>query len=342
MKILGIAPVLLVQLLLVSNSCSATNANASANAGHSDSNSANTNGLNEILQHPLARLLFARFASSLSSNQEQSTNTLGFLRKLASSSDYSEKTTLEFGPGADWSCTADANRANDYDSCTLTDTDHGSCSWCPLGSSIGVCLGAGQAALVNGLENNSVLHLKCYSHEDEYAGEKDDLEVDANDIATAFWDKALECMPHSMDDCGGDHVGDHTCIYCTVADPAMGLCLSNELWNNMVVAQALEDFESDVSTGDQIRLDQVIHCSEDHGPVDDSLFSQRCGGALVDSVASADECAAQQDCAIVENPFPGLMGSAPGMHCVGAHQAAAIVWALELLKSMGWETSTRN
>jgi len=249
-----------------------------------------------------------------------------------------EAVAREFGPGADWSCTAEANRGLDYDSCTLSEASksvEGGCSWCPLGSTAGVCLRAGQAALVNGQENDHLLHLKCYND--------NDTEDVIDETATAFWDEAMSCFPHSKIDCGGSHGdGDHACIYCDVAEPEMGLCLSVNLWDNMVVAQALEDFDEDVNTSEQIRLDQVIHCSYDrvddlnNGHDDDSLWSNRCGWHAVDSVAEEEDCLSQEGCAVATNPFPGLFGTTSGRHCVSMQQERALVWAVGLLQDEGW------
>jgi hypothetical protein len=345
----GIASFLLLQLLLISNSCSAKKSSDDVN--------------------PLERLLMDQFYSSSSSS-----TSLGFLRKLASrktnflggsssssSSEYSitAPTTSyemndesgvtammrEFGPGADWSCAAESNAATSFGSCVLSTAankfeNEGGCSWCPLGSSTGVCLRADQAAVINGLENDHLLHFKCYNNDED---EDNDSNRDTTGIAIAFWDEAFACMAYSRDDCGGD--GDHTCTYCTVDEPAMGLCLSASLWDNMVVAQALEDFDADVGTSDQIRLDQVIHCRHDgmyeddeDWRIDDSLWSSRCNGILVTDHASEEECLASKegDCDIAETVFPGFLGSKSGRHCVSIHQQRAMEWAVELLEGMGW------
>jgi hypothetical protein len=92
----------------------------------------------------------------------------------------------------------------------------------------------------------------------------------------------MSCVAHSASDCGGDHnKGDHTCTYCKTADPNMGLCLSEKLWENLLVAQALEEFDRDWSTSDQIRLDQVVHCSMDPdkaGDPDENIWiDEKCG-----------------------------------------------------------------
>jgi len=314
---IGILSLLLVQLSTLLKACSAMNTDEGTAIG------------SEVIQHPLARLLLARFAAS--SSNSDTTTAVRELRDVGA-------TALEFGPGADWSCTADSNRGIDYDSCTLSGASksvEGGCSWCPLGSSAGVCLRAAQAAVVNGLENDHLLHLRCYND--------NDTENVIEEDATAFWDEAMSCFPHSKADCGGDHgKGDHDCIYCDVAEPTMGLCLSVDLWDNLVVAQALEDFDEDVSTGSQIRLDQVIHCSQDHvegdkdGINDDSLWSKRCGLGPVTSVTEEEACLNMDGCTIAENPFPGLFGTTSGMHCVSLQQEQALVWAIQVLRSTGW------
>lgn len=357
----GIARFLFAQLLLISTACCAVNADDGATLQ------------SDIVQHPLARLLVDRFAAT-SSNPE--VIDAGFLRNLgrlpgavksnnrqneeaeetdfemttedtdmktdmnAKSNQNSGGMALEFGPSADWSCTVDSNRGFDYDSCTLSEASksvEGGCSWCPLGGSTGVCLRAGQAAVVNDLENEHLLHLRCYNDNDDVIDE----------TATAFWDEAMSCFPHSKADCGGDHgKGDHNCIYCDVAEPAMGLCLSVDLWDNMVISQALEDFDEDVSTGDQIRLDQVIHCSYDHtedlndGLDDDGLWSERCGWNQVTTAAETEECLSQVGCAVLADyPFPGLFGRPSGMYCVTLQQEQAMAWAVQVLQNTGWVLS---
>lgn len=318
MKNLQLAAFLLLQVLLLSDSCT-------ANKDTQDAKS-------------LARMLLSRFAESPSS---KSKNGLGFLRKLVDrkTADEDERAQeaearkREFGPGADWSCTKEANLATDYDSCTMSEaskTTEGGCSWCPLGSKEGVCLRAGQASIINGLGNQHLLHLHCYN----------DAESVINEEATQFWDEALACLPHHRDSCGGDHgEGDHVCTYCSIKEPAMGMCLSVSLWDNLVVAQALEDFDQDVSTGDQIRLDQVVHCNEDGIDStldDDSIIDNFCGGAIVNDVKSEEECFTKEGCAIAPNIFPGFLGMESGMHCVGVVKERATQWAVGVLKDMGW------
>lgn len=245
----------------------------------------------------------------------------------------------EFGPGSDWSCTAESNLANDFDSCTLSEaskTVEGGCSWCPLGSSTGVCLRAGQASVINSFENNHLLHLKCYSDSEDVIDEE----------ATEFWDEAMECLPHHRETCGGDHGdGDHFCTYCSTQEPYMGLCLSVKLWDNLVVAQALEEFDEDVSTGDQIRLDQVIHCSEDTEATietkeefvfDDNLWDNPCEGQPITSNESEEECFTKEGCGMAPNILPGFLGSKSGNRCVSVAQERATLWAVDLLGDMGW------
>jgi hypothetical protein len=313
MKNQGIASFLFLQLLLLSTTSSATNDISNKS-------------------HQLARLLLQRIAKSSSSS-----NHLGFLRRLAGGrrTEGEAAAKREFGPGADWSCSAEANAAIDYDSCTLSNasnTAEGGCSWCPLGSTEGVCLRAGQAAVINGLENEHLLHLKCYKDADTIIDEE----------ATAFWDEAMSCLPHSREDCGGKH-GDHSCTYCSVKDPAMGLCLSVDLWDNLVVAQAMEEFDEDVSTRDYIALNQVISCSaEPEGASDafisdDSLWSSPCGVDVVEDVITGEACLTKDGCAIGENIFPGFLGSKSGLRCMSIAQEQAMVWAIELLLDMGWK-----
>jgi len=298
------ASFLLLQLLLLSNTCSAERATENEN--------------------PLARMILDRFAPS--------SKNVGFLRKLADEASTPMKEA--FGPGSDWSCSAESNLATDFDSCTLSEASKtlaGGCSWCPLGSITGICLGASQASVINGLENDHLLHLKCYSDSEEVIDE----------AATAFWDEAMECIPHHKDTCGGDHGdGDHDCTYCTVGEPAMGLCLSKSLWDNMVVAQQLEYFEADVSTSNFISLEQVIKCVEE--PIEDEeedegIWNNPCDGTLIDSDVAEAECFTNEGCAVAPNIFPGLLGSKSGKRCVSVVQERATAWAMEILEDMGWK-----
>lgn len=317
-------PLILLQLLLISN--------VYAVAASDAAESPNGRATETIQQNPLARLLLTRFASSSFSsnnNNQESTTRLGFLRKLADDTDAKQQ---QFGPGADWSCTSELNAATDHDSCTNSEAIEktlGGCSWCPLGSSSGVCLSSGQASIINALENDEVLHLECFGKGDENKS--------PDPHATAFWDETMSCLAHSASDCGGDHEnGGHVCTYCKVTDPDMGLCLSEKLWKNLLVAQALEDFDRDWSTGDQIRLDQIIHCSKDKdkaGDPDENIWTdEKCG----DETVADDGLCKKEGCAAAESPFPGLLGQTSGKHCVSLQKERAMVWVVELLQSMGW------
>lgn len=307
MKSFGIASFSFLQLLLLSKGCTAEN-----------------NETNEKFD-PLARLLLDQFTSA--------SKKPGFLRKLAEDTAFRR----EFGPGADWSCSAESNRGTDFDSCTLSaasKASKGGCSWCPLGSETGICLRAGQASVVNGLETESLLHLRCYSDSDEVIGEE----------ATAFWDEVEACLPHHKEDCGDDHNG-HACTYCTTKEPNMGICLSNTLWENLVIAQAVEDFEGGLTMDAQINLDQVIHCSKEVGKsetgsgdnkYDDNLWDNPCDIPPITDEASEAECTKKEGCAVAPNIFPGFLGSKPGRLCVSTAKKQAIVWAAGVLKDMGW------
>jgi len=312
---------LLVQVLLLSQSCSAAKTNDDAN--------------------PLSRLLMNRFASSTMSTK------MGFLRKLAN--DNGDAMKREFGPGADWSCTGAANDAFHLDSCTLGEVsaktkDDGGCFWCPLGTENGICVSAAQAELINGFGNDHLLHVKCVDQ--NYGTKEKDEETTQADIGhEQFWNEVFSCLPHSRDSCGGDHtLGDHACTYCTVKDPAMGLCLSNNLWESLTVAQALEDFDRNVSPNSQIRLDQVVHCdasieeahNKNSAHHDDSLWSDVCGGAEIDSKETEEECLGKSGCAIAPNVLPGFLGSVPGNHCVTIAQERSRSWLVQLLRDMGW------
>lgn len=272
-----------------------------------------------IQQNPLARLLLDRFASS-------SGNSNGYLRKLADAVGDKQQ---QFGPGADWSCTAEANV--DHESCTNSEASGGGCSWCPLGSSSGVCLSSGQASIINAMENDHILHLGCFGKDEDTNSPE----------ATAFWDETMSCVAHTASDCGGDHNnGDHVCTYCKTKEPDMGMCISEKLWENLLVSQALEDFDRDWSTSDQIRLDQVIHCSTDRdkaGDPDENIWTdEKCGN---DTVGEDDACQTE-GCVAVESPFPGLLGQTSGKHCVSLQKERAMMWAVDVLQSMGWRQET--
>jgi len=304
----GIVSFLLLQVSLLSDVGAASDAAAAAT----------------IQQNPLARLLLNRFASSSNLNN-------GNLRKLAENVGDKQQ---QFGPGADWSCTAETN--TDHDSCTNSEaTAEGGCSWCPLGSSSGVCLSSGQASIVNAMENDQVLHLGCFGKVEETKS--------PDPAATAFWDETMSCVAHSASDCGGDHKnGDHVCTYCHTTEPNMGLCLSEKLWENLLVTQALEDFDRDWSTSDQIRLDQVIHCSKDPdkaGDPDENIWTdEKCGE---DTVGDDGNCKIE-GCIAAESPLPGLLGQTSGKHCVSLQKERAMVWAVEVLQSMGWRQETNQ
>lgn len=304
MNNLRTASFLFLQLLLLSNTCRAEKVTENEN--------------------PLARMIL--------NHSTPSSKNIGFLRKL---SDETSTTPMNqaFGPDSDWSCSAESNLATDFDSCTLSEASKSSkdgCSWCPLGTTNGICLGATQASVINGLDNDHLLHLKCYSDSEEVIDE----------AATAFWDEAMECFPHHKDVCGGDHGdGDHYCTYCTVRDPAMGLCLSKSLWDNLVVAQQLEYFEADIPSNDFIGLEQVIKCTEEtieDEEVDEGIWNNPCDGTLINSDVAEAECFTKEGCAIAPNIFPGFLGSKSGKHCVGVIQERAMAWAAELLRDMGW------
>eukprot|EP00536_Pseudo-nitzschia_multiseries_P014054 jgi/Psemu1/291227/fgenesh1_pg.651_\ len=299
------------------------------NCGAADSVQSDTIEETEIsFKNLLERLLHTRSVSSSPLFNSRSLRK----QKLQVGEENSNATIrTEFGPGADWSCTTPEN--HEYDACTLSATG---CSWCPLGSSNGVCLRNGQATVVNALENDHLLHLKCYDNEDEVIDES----------ATAFWDEAASCITYGVVDCHGEHKdgnnGDHTCTWCTVNGPRMGFCLSQSLWENLVVAQAPEEVNEDASTGDQIRIDQVIHCKP-RGGVNDSIttsiFRQECGWATIETDQDKTGCGSIEgvECVVQANPFPGLFGSKPGKFCVSPEQQQIMQWAIDLLRSMGWE-----
>merc|ERR1712238_260294 len=261
--------------------------------------------------------------------------------------------------------------AINYDSCVqqkegVGEEDEGSdsssisCAWCPIGSTNGICLQTDQAELVNGLENDYLLHLKCYNNNIEQEQLHRDIE-----ITTQFWNEAIACHPHSSQNCAGDHHNnnngddddpDHVCTWCTVSEPAIGMCISQSLWDNLVVAQALEEFDNDVSTNDQIRIDQVIHCARNSVGVGDDGSDSRSSNsnnAIVSSLfdttacgsSSIDDCITtlvydgngSKSCVVQTNPFPGLLGITGGKYCISEQQQRFILWMVELLRGMGWE-----
>ena len=138
------------------------------------------------------------------------------------------------------------------------------------------------------------------------------------------------------------------------------MCISQNLWDNLVVAQALEEFDKDVSANDQIRIDEVIHCvggdtdSDIDIEIDEkkSLFdtsTSTCGSKLLSSSASSlAKCVSAKDgvggdgggseyCVIQANPFPGLMGYVAGEYCMSQQQQRFLLWIIELLRGLGWE-----
>ena len=273
----------------------------------------------------------------------------GFLRALSGDPPASSF-AVEFGPGADWSCTT-PETGGGYQACAKA-----GCSWCPLGSSSGVCLRTAQADLVNANAgangHDELLHLRCYASdsdsETEAESEGEPPVFDASDAA--FWDGAASCLPKGEEGCGGDD----SCTWCTVDEPSLGFCLSRSLWDNLVVAQALEDFDEDLSEEDQIPLDGVVHCrfpqSTGTGDGDDStstpgagaihpgLFDRGCLWNAIESDRDEVDCLADrgQLCVVQANPFPGLLGTGAGNYCVSAAQHGATKWWIGVLRDAGW------
>jgi len=321
-----VAGILLLQVLLAIDGCSATNAAAPERGSQRGDDTMRTNAL--------ARLLLAGFASGESTT---ATTRQQRLRRTLGDNDNNDNDNAfrrEFGPGADWSCTgggSDTTTAprDNHDACTLTE----GCSWCPLGSTLGVCLRSAQASWINALKNDHLLHLRCYT---------DNTEDLIDDTATGFWDEAVACHGHTGADCAGDHDGGgHACSWCTFDKLGAGACLSTSLWDNLVVAQALEEFDEDVSTADRIRLDRVVHCVHGGGDGDESeaatesLWSHGCGWAVAETDEDAAACLGA-GCVVQANPFPGLLGSKAGKHCVSRQQQQAIRWAIKVLWDTGW------
>jgi len=355
----------------------------SSNAIEEDERKNNNNNNNNIRSDdPLGRVLVQlflhqnkelnkKFSSSWSTIETNIKSEV--LRRLGNNNinnnNNNNKIKERFGPGNDWSCTAKG--AINYDSCVQqkegvgedegSDTSSSSCAWCPFGSTNGICLRTDQAELVNGLENDHLLHLKCYNNNIEQEQLHSDVE-----IMTKFWNEAIACHPHNSQNCAGDHHNngdddrdhDHVCTWCTVSEPAMGMCISQSLWDNLVVAQALEEFDNDVSTNDQIRIDQVIHCAGNGGSdggSDSSSSSSSSNNDIVSSLwdtttttcrlSSVVDCISTMDddgngsksCVVQTNPFPGLFGIAGGKYCVSQQQQRFILWMVELLRDMGWE-----
>ncbi|OEU11630.1 hypothetical protein FRACYDRAFT_244748 [Fragilariopsis cylindrus CCMP1102] len=242
--------------------------------------------------------------------------------------------------------------------------DSSSCAWCPLGSTTGICLRTDQAELVNGgFENEDhLLHLQCYNNNIE----QEQLHTEIA-TSTSFWDETMACHAHTSHSCAGHHGEDggknhHICTWCTVKEPEIGMCISQNLWDNLVVAQALEEFDNDVSTNDQIRIDEVIHCvgaGDTDIDIDieidekTSLFdtsTSTCGSKLLSSSSASSlvKCLSAKDgvggdgggsesCVIQANPFPGLLGYVAGEYCMSQQQQRFILWIIELLRGLGWE-----
>jgi hypothetical protein len=327
-------------------------------------------------KNPLVRFFSKQYENAVQLNTKSSL-TGGLLRRQLllgdvnndGNSNTKHKIKGRFGPGADWTCTSKG--AINYDSCVqqekgdATSDAADSCAWCPLGSTTGICLRTDQAELVNGLENDHLLHLKCYNNNIEEEQLHTDIET-----ATSFWDETIACHSHNSNNCAGSHgegeKNNHICTWCTVNEPEIGMCISQNLWDNLVVAQALEEFDNDVSTNDQIRIDQVIHCVGDDIDTDSSnnndekksLFDSSmwtCGSSSSSSSTSSlvktdkdkDDCLSGKDgdgdggsgesCVVQSNPFPGLMGYVAGEYCMSQQQQRFILWMVQLLRDMGWE-----
>jgi len=388
MTMMNIHKIVLESLfLLLLTSCTTTSSNAFEEDQRNNNNN-NNNIQSDIGNNPLGRFLVRRFLhqnkepnKKFSSLWSETNIESGELRRLGddnnNNNNDNNKIKEGFGPGTDWSCTAKG--AINFDSCVQQEESAGagadeddassssssSCAWCPFGSTNGICLRTDQANLVNGLENDHLLHLKCYNNNIEQEQEQEQLHSDVETI-TKFWDEAIACHPHNSNSCAGDHHGDHVCTWCTVNEPAMGMCISQSLYENLVVAQALEEFDNDVSTNDQIRIDQVIHCGDGDGDGDDdndgvgysgssnssstSTSNNDTVSSLWDTttmcgLSSLDDCILTRDdngdgsesCVVQTNPFPGLLGFAAGKYCVTHQQQRFILWMVELLRDMGWE-----
>jgi hypothetical protein len=337
----------LLLLLLLTRSTSSSNA---AIVVEDDNN------IDTTSKNPLVRFFSKQYNKIvLQQSNAKSSLTGGLLRRQLLLGDVnndgnindSNKIKERFGPGSDFSCT---KKGANYDSCVqeqekgADDDAASSCAWCPLGSTTGICLRTDQAELVNGLKND-LLHLKCYNNNIEQEQLHTDIET-----GTKFWDETIACHSHNSNNCAGSH-GDnanenHICTWCTVNKPEMGMCVSQNLWDNLVVAQALEEFDNDVSTNDQIRIDQVIHCVDgDNEKKKESLSDTTtwtCGSLLVKTDKDKDVCLSSKDgddgsCVVQSNPFPGLMGYVAGEYCMSHQQQRFILWIVELLRDMGWE-----
>lgn len=273
-----------------------------------------------------------------------------------------------FGLDADWSCTSKG--ANDYDTCVTEhdndDNDAPICAWCPLGSDThGICLQSLQGEIINGFQNEHLLHLKCYNNYIEAKNTKTNANTSKEHtdivVATKFWNESTLCSKHNSGSCAGDHHGPndhndhHVCTWCTVLEPQLGFCISQNVWDNIVVAQALEEFDYDVSTNNQIRLDQVIHCDNGNTGNDGANDSTtNVQNSLWDTTAclslSLDDCVSTKkddddddddnddNCVVQTNPFPGLFGYGPGDYCVSIQQQRLLLWMVQLLNDMkGWK-----
>ena len=379
---------LLALLILTSSSSSSSSSSTNAAVVVVEDQQRSDTNIDDNSKNPLVRFFSKQYENVVQWNTKSSSVTGGLLRLLgddvnndgssSSSNTNNNKIKERFGPGADWTCTSKG--AINFDSCvqnqekgedattssdaTATAAAAAACAWCPLGSTTGICLRTDQAELVNGLPENDdhLLHLQCYNNNIEQEQLHTDIET-----STSFWDETMACQSHTSHSCAGHH-GDtggknhHSCTWCTVKEPEIGMCISQNLWDNLVVAQALEEFDKDVSTNDQIRIDEVIHCvgaGDTDIDIDieidekTSLFdtsTSTCGSKLLSSssASSLAKCVSAKDgvggdgggseyCVIQANPFPGLMGYVAGEYCMSQQQQRFILWIIELLRGLGWE-----
>ena len=388
----------LLALLILTSSSSSSSSSTNAVVVVEDQQRSDNNIVDNS-KNPLVRFFSKQYENVIQLNTKSSSFTGGLLRRQlrlllgdvnndgtsssSSSNTSNNKIKERFGPGADWTCTSKG--AINFDSCVqnqekgedaTTSSDAtatataaaaaaAACAWCPLGSTTGICLRTDQAELVNGLPKNDdhLLHLQCYNNNIE----QEQLHTEIA-TSTSFWDETMACHAHTSHSCAGHHNGEdiggknhHICTWCTVKEPEIGMCISQNLWDNLVVAQALEEFDKDVSTNDQIRIDEVIHCvgagdtdSDIDIEIDEkkSLFdtsTSTCGSKLLSSSASSlAKCVSAKDgvggdgggseyCVIQANPFPGLMGYVAGEYCMSQQQQRFILWIIELLRGLGWE-----
>ena len=209
---------------------------------------------------------------------------------------------------ADWKCMSTGY--SDKEGCNAA-----GCEWCPFGTIEGACVTGSQAGLINAL---NFPHLTCGKGEDD-----EEFWDDA-----AFWDEQMICTFTANDEKGC--IGKEECTWCTVNDPAFGLCMSEEFMATLEELQPAED---------PIRINQVITCNttsrddETPGLLDMSCYLAGKAGSEGDDQACMN--AADQFGESCES----IQYLATGDLCLTATQAKFLGWLIDLFDDMGIESS---